>query len=144
MVFRIKCTVWLLVDNEGKPLRKSIIWCDSRAVEIGNKAFAEIGEDTCASHLLNSPANFTASKLKWVKENEPEIYKNIYKFMLPGDYIAYKFSNKINTTISGLSEGIFWDFKKDDVADFLLEHYGIDKALVPDIVDTFGDAISSR
>lgn len=128
----------VIVDKDGNPLRKSIIWCDSRAVETGNKAFQEIGEDTCASNLLNSPANFTASKLKWVKDNEPEVYKNIYKFMLPGDYIAYKFSNKINTTISGLSEGIFWDFKKDNIADFLLEHYGIDKALVPDIVDTFG------
>jgi len=128
----------VLVDKAGNPLRKSIIWCDSRAVEIGNKAFEDIGEETCASSLLNSPANFTASKLKWVKDNEPDIYKNIYKFMLPGDYMAYKFSNVINTTISGLSEGVFWDFKKDSVADFLLEYYGLDKALVPDIVETFG------
>ena len=128
----------VLVDKNGKPLRKSIIWCDSRAVEIGNKAFANIGEEKCASQLLNSPANFTASKLKWVKENEPEIYNQVHKFMLPGDYIAYKFSNKINTTISGLSEGILWDFKKDTIADFLLENYGIDKTLIPEIVDTFG------
>tara|TARA_R110002050_G_scaffold286121_2_gene436376 strand:- start:177186 stop:178670 length:1485 start_codon:yes stop_codon:yes gene_type:complete len=128
----------VLVDKEGKPLRKSIIWCDSRAVEIGNEAFKAIGEEKCAEHLLNSPANFTASKLKWVKENEPEIYSKAYKFMLPGDYIAYKFSNQINTTISGLSEGIFWDFKKDSIADFLLTYYGIDELLVPDIVDTFG------
>mgnify|MGYP005989876503 FL=1 len=128
----------VIVDKQGNPLRKSIIWCDSRSVEIGNKAFAEIGEEKCASHLLNSPANFTASKLKWVKENEPDIYNQIHKFMLPGDYVAYKFSNKINTTISGLSEGIFWDFKENTVADFLLEYYGIDKNLVPDIVDTFG------
>jgi len=89
-------------------------------------------------HLLNSPANFTASKLKWVKENEPDIYSQIHKFMLPGDYVAYKFSNKINTTISGLSEGMFWDFKNNSVANFLLEHYGISANLVPDIVDTFG------
>jgi xylulokinase len=128
----------VVVDKDGNPLRKSIIWCDSRAVEIGNKAFTKIGEEKCASQLLNSPANFTASKLKWVKDNEPGVYKSIYKFMLPGDYIAYKFSNKINTTISGLSEGVFWDFKNDNVADFLLEHYGIDKNLVPDIVETFG------
>lgn len=127
----------VIVDKQGNPLRKSIIWCDSRAVEIGNNAFNEIGNDKCASHLLNSPANFTASKLKWVKENEPGIYKQIHKFMLPGDYVSYKFSNKINTTISGLSEGIFWDFKKDTVANFLLEHYGIHQNLVPDIVDTF-------
>ena len=128
----------VLVDKNGAPLRKSIIWCDSRAVAIGNEAFQSIGEEKCVSHLLNSPANFTASKLKWVKENEPEIYSQIYKFMLPGDYIAYKLSNVINTTISGLSEGIMWDFKNDTAADFLLEHYGIDAALVPDIVDTFG------
>lgn len=128
----------VLVDKEVNPLRQSIIWCDSRAVEIGNDAFSEIGEDKCTTHLLNSPANFTASKLKWVKDNEPELYKKAYKFMLPGDYVAYKFSNTINTTISGLSEGIFWDFKNDNIADFLLEHYGIDKNLVPDIVETFG------
>ncbi|WP_366182866.1 FGGY family carbohydrate kinase [Flavobacterium ovatum] len=128
----------VLVDKNGAPLRKSIIWCDSRAVALGQEAFTAIGEDKCASNLLNSPANFTASKLKWVKENEPEIYNQVYKFMLPGDYIAYKLSNVINTTISGLSEGIFWDFKKDTVADFLLEYYGIDASLVPDIVDTFG------
>ena len=127
----------VLIDKAGKPLRKSIIWCDSRAVEIGNNAFNEIGNEACASQLLNSPANFTASKLKWVQDNEPDIYNQIYKFMLPGDYVAYKFSNTINTTISGLSEGIFWDFKKDTIADFLLEHFGINKSLVPDIVDTF-------
>ncbi|UKM66527.1 FGGY family carbohydrate kinase [Flavobacteriaceae bacterium GSB9] len=129
----------VIVDENGTPLRKSIIWCDSRAVETGNKAFIELGEDKCASKLLNSPANFTASKLKWVKDNEPEIFKKTYKFMLPGDYIAYKFSNTINTTISGLSEGIFWDFENGSVADFLLEHYGIEKYLIPDIVDTFGN-----
>ncbi len=129
----------VLVDKEGSPLRKSIIWCDSRAVETGNKAFSEIGENKCSSQLLNSPANFTASKLKWVKDNEPKVYNKVYKFMLPGDFIAYKFSNKINTTISGLSEGIFWDFKNDTIANFLLEHYGVNQSLVPDIVDTFGE-----
>ena len=127
----------VLVDKKGNPLRKSIIWCDSRAVETGNKAFTAIGAEKCATQLLNSPANFTASKLKWVQENEPDIYKQIYKFMLSGDYIAYKFSNIINTTISGLSEGIFWDFKNNSIANFLIEHYGIDASLVPDIVDTF-------
>ena len=127
----------VLVDKNGNPLRKSIIWCDSRAVETGNKAFAEIGKEKCASQLLNSPANFTASKLKWVKDNEPEIYNQVYKFMLPGDFVAYKFSNTINTTISGLSEGIFWDFKNNEVADFLLTHYGINPSMVPEIVDTF-------
>lgn len=128
----------VLVDKEGKSLRKSIIWCDSRAVAIGNEALQNIGSEKCASHLLNSPANFTASKLRWVKENEPEIYSKIYKFMLPGDYIAFRLSSKINTTISGLSEGIFWDFKKDAIANFLLEYYGINVSLVPDIVDSFG------
>ena len=128
----------VLVDKDGKPLRKSIIWCDSRAVEIGNRAFSDLGEAKCNAHLLNSPANFTASKLKWVKDNEPEVFEKAHKFMLPGDYIAFKFSNVINTTISGLSEGIFWDFKNDDLADFLLDHYGIKKTMVPDIVETFG------
>ncbi|HEA21023.1 hypothetical protein LCGC14_0701060 [marine sediment metagenome] len=127
----------VVVDKDGKPLRDSIIWCDSRAVEIGQKAFDDLGNEKCAEHLLNSPANFTASKLKWVKENEPDTYANVYKFMLPGDYIAYKLSGEINTTISGLSEGVFWDFKSESISDWLLEYYGIDENLVPKIVDTF-------
>ncbi|TDS14249.1 xylulokinase [Maribacter caenipelagi] len=127
----------VLIDKEGNPLRKSIIWCDSRAVGIGQKAYEEIGAEICDTHLLNSPSNFTASKLKWVKENEPETYAKIYKMMLPGDYIAYKLSGVVNTTVSGLSEGIFWDFKKDAIADLVLDQYGLDKEMIPDIVDTF-------
>ncbi len=125
------------VDKEGKPLRPSIIWCDSRAVAIGQQAFYELGNEKCVSQLLNSPANFTASKLKWVKENEPKLYNNIYKVMLPGDYIAFRFSNRIRTTISGLSEGIFWDFKNNSIAHWLLDYYGINSSILPETVDTF-------
>ncbi|MBW1298906.1 xylulokinase [Aquimarina litoralis] len=129
----------VLVDKDGKSLRNSIIWCDSRAVAIGNKAFEDLGEEKCKEHLLNSPANFTASKLKWVRDNEPEIYKRAYKFMLPGDYIAYKFTGTICTTKSGLSEGILWDYKTQEPAKWLLEYYDIDPSLIPDIVDTFSN-----
>jgi xylulokinase len=127
----------VVVDKEGKSLRNSIIWCDSRAVEIGNKAFEEIGEQKCSEHLLNSPGNFTASKLKWVKENEPEIYKNIYKYMLPGDFIAFKLTGAITTTKNGLSEGMLWDYKENKVANWLLDYYGIDPSLTPTIVKNF-------
>ena len=129
----------VLIDKEGHVLRKSIIWCDSRAVEIGQNAYDQIGPERCDTHLLNSPANFTASKLKWVKENEPEVYSKIYKIMLPGDYIAYKLSGIINTTVSGLSEGILWDFKKDQIADMVLDYYGLDTKMLPDIVATFSE-----
>lgn len=132
----------VLLDVEGKVLRNAIIWCDSRAVDIGQQAFEEIGKENCATHLLNSPSNFTASKLKWVKENEPEIYKQVYKFMLPGDYIAYRLSGVMNTTVSGLSEGVFWDFSKDELATILMNHYGFQNKLVPAIVPTFSKQCS--
>lgn len=127
----------VIVDKNGQVLRPSIIWCDSRAVETGNQAFKEIGETKCLESLLNSPGNFTASKLKWVKDNEPEVYDKIDKIMLPGDYIAMKLTGEINTTISGLSEGIMWDFKKNREAAFLLNHYGFRPCFIPDIVPTF-------
>lgn len=129
----------VLVDKDHQVLRPSIIWCDSRAVEIGNQSFKAIGEEKCLKHLLNSPGNFTASKLKWVKNNEPALYEKIHKIMLPGDYIALKMTGEAKTTISGLSEGIFWDFEENGVADFLMEHYGIDDELIPEIVPTFSD-----
>lgn len=129
----------VLVDKDHKLLRSSIIWCDSRAVSHGDHAMDKIGQEQCLSHLLNSPGNFTASKLSWVIMNEPEIYEKAYKFMLPGDFIAMKLTGEINTTISGLSEGIMWDFHENSLADFLLEYYGIHKHLVPDLVPTFSE-----
>ncbi|MBR5653662.1 MAG: carbohydrate kinase [Prevotella sp.] len=125
------------VDKLQKVLRPSIIWCDSRAVPYGEKAFKDLGEKQCLSHLLNSPGNFTAAKLAWVKENEPELFEKIDKFMLPGDYIAMRLSGIANTTISGLSEGMLWDFKEKEPAKFLLDYYGFDSNMVPDIVPTF-------
>ena len=125
------------VDKNENVIRPSIIWCDSRAVGIGNKAFQELGEDYCLPHLLNSPGNFTASKLKWVKENEPEKYTQIHKIMLPGDYIAMKLSGEIKTSETGLSEGIFWDFKSNGLSKELLKYYGIDESLIADVVPSF-------
>ncbi len=120
------------VDSKGKPVRNSIIWCDSRAVEIGNQAFRKLGEEFCLNQLLNSPGNFTASKLAWVKINEIETYNRIVKFMLPGDYIAYLLSGEILTTESGLSEGILWNFAKEKIANEVIDYYGIKNSLVAD------------
>ena len=126
------------VDKEGKALRPSIIWCDGRAVPYGNAAFEAIGSETCLSHLLNSPGNFTAAKLAWVKENEPELYSQIHKVMLPGDYIAMKLSGgDMKTTVSGLSEGMFWDFKRNEVSQDVMKYFGFDNSLICDIVPTF-------
>ena len=127
------------VGKDLKPLRPAIIWCDSRAVPYGERAFNDLGADKCLSHLLNSPGNFTAAKLAWVKENEPDTYNNIYKLMLPGDYIAMRLSGVANTTVSGLSEGMFWDFKENRVAQFLLDYYGIPADFIPEIVPTFSE-----
>ena len=127
----------VLIDREGNVLRNSIIWCDDRAVEIGNKAYKEIGINKCNKNLLNSPGNFTASKLAWVKNNEPELYKKIYKIMLPGDYLSYKLSGEILSTTNGLSEGMFWDFKEKKVANWLLDYLGISESLIPTIVKNF-------
>ncbi|MFT4170801.1 MAG: FGGY family carbohydrate kinase [Dysgonomonas sp.] len=128
----------VLVDKNQQVLRPSIIWCDSRAVPYGEKAFKAIGEEKCLSHLLNSPGNFTASKLAWVKEHEPHIFEKIDKLMLPGDYIAMKLSGDIAMTIEGLSEGMFWDFKNQSVSEDVLNYYGIPKSFIPEIKPIFG------
>ena len=126
----------VLVDRDHEVLRPSIIWCDSRAVEIGDKAFDAIGHEQCLSTVLNSPGNFTASKLRWVQEQEPEIYERIHNIMLPGDYIAMKLTGEIVTTVSGLSEGVFWDFKNNELSSQVMDHYGIDHDLIPKIKNT--------
>ncbi len=126
------------VDESLRVLRPSIIWCDSRAVPYGERAFRELGADACLRHLLNSPGNFTAAKLAWVKEQEPELFGKIHKIMLPGDYIAMRLSGEVNTTVSGLSEGMLWDFMENRPAGFLMEHFGFSHDILPTIVPTFG------
>ena len=127
----------VVVDKNKEVLRPSIIWCDSRAVQIGQQAAKDIGEKKCLKRLFNLPGNFTASKLKWVKENEPDVYAKIHKIMLPGDYIAMKMTGQIKTTPSGLSEGIMWDFEADELAGFVLENYSISGELVAETIPTF-------
>lgn len=127
------------IDRKGDVIRDAIIWCDSRGVPFGEKAFKELGAEQCLPHLLNSPGNFTASKLRWVKENEPELFARIYKVMLPGDYVAMKLTGEICTNPEGLSEYMLWDFKTDSPADFLLDYFGIDRELLPEIKPTFSE-----
>jgi xylulokinase len=129
----------VVVDRDYKPLRPSIIWCDSRAAAIGDKAFNALGGERCLSSLLNSPGNFTATKLKWVKENEPEVFEKIHKMMLPGDYIALRLTGEAKTTISGLSEGMLWDFKSGSLSTMMMEHLGFDENIIPDVVPTFSE-----
>ncbi len=126
------------VDKDQNVLRPSIIWCDSRAVPYGQSAFESLGAEQCLSHLMNSPGNFTAAKLAWVKENEPEVFSQIDKIMLPGDWLAMKLTGEACTTASGLSEGMLWDFQNEAPARFLMDHWGFDAELLPKIVPTFG------
>lgn len=128
----------VVLDRDNQVLRPSIIWCDSRSVEIGNKAFHDIGTDFCNTHLLNSPGNFTASKLAWVKQNQPDIYSKIAHVLLPGDFIAGRFTNEFTTTSSALSEGILWDFKTESLSSELLNYFGFEKSLFPVIKPLFG------
>jgi len=127
----------VLVDKEQQVLRNSIIWCDSRAVKIGDEAFEAIGEERCLSHLLNSPGNFTASKLAWVKENEPEIYSRIHKFMLPGDFISMRLTGEISTSVSSLSEGILYDFADNRLSKDVIEYFGFDESFFPVVQPVF-------
>lgn len=127
----------VVMDKNWQVLRDSIIWCDSRAVETGNKAFENLGSDYCMSCLLNSPGNFTASKLAWVKENEPETYDKIDKIMLPGDYLAFQLTGQLTTTASALSEGILWDFQSNQLSKKLMDYFGFSNSLIPSIQPVF-------
>lgn len=129
----------VVMDDVGKSLRNSIIWCDSRAVEIGNRAFERIGPAKALSHLLNSPGNFTASKWAWIKENEPDTYGRARHIMLPGDYISFRFTGALTTSIAALSEGIFWDFRNNEVSQDVMSGFGFDHDILPEIRPVFGE-----
>lgn len=129
----------VLLNKNGEVLRNSIIWCDSRAVPYGEKAFKNIGKDKCLGSLLNSPGNFTASKLAWVKENEPEVYEQIDKMMLPGDFIAQRLTGAITTSASALSEGILWNFQQGSISLEVINEFGFSTDFIPTIQDVFSN-----
>ena len=129
----------VVVDTKGCPLRDAIIWCDSRAVSIGEEAFERLGPDRIMSHLLNSPGNFTAAKLAWVKRNEPELFARIYKVMLPGEYIAMRLTGEVVTTPEGLSEQILWDFRDNAPSVMLMDYFDFSPALFGEVRSTFSD-----
>lgn len=126
------------IDKEGRVLRDAIIWCDSRGVPYGEKAAAELGDDECLKRILNLPGNFTATKLAWVKENEPELFDRIHKVMLPADYIAYRLTGRITTNPEGLSEYMLWDFSTNTPARFLMDHFGFPEDIFPEVTTSFG------
>jgi xylulokinase len=128
----------VLVNDKNEAIRNSIIWCDSRAVHFGDAAEKTLGKAYCMHHLLNSPGNFTASKLAWVKAHEPNVYQQTSKIMLPGDYIAMQLTGTIGSTVSALSEGIFWDFKLGKISSELMQHFGFDESLLPAVQPVFG------
>lgn len=127
------------VDKDFNVLRDAIIWCDSRGVPYGERAFAELGSDACLPRLLNSPGNFTASKLRWVKDNEPEVFEKIHKIMLPGDYIAWRMTGEVCTNPEGLSEYMLWDFQEDRPATFLMDYFGFPMSFLPEVRSTFSE-----
>ncbi|MCR6719069.1 MAG: FGGY family carbohydrate kinase [Chitinophagaceae bacterium] len=129
----------VLTNAANNSIRNSIIWCDSRAVETGEKAFHDLGADYCLQHLLNSPGNFTASKLAWVKQHEPFVYNKVHQFMLPGDFISLKMTGVATTTVSALSEGIFWDFRDKKVSTKLMEYYQLNNSMIPGIQPVFSE-----
>ena len=127
------------LDKELRPLRDAIIWCDSRGVPYGQQAFDALGHDNCLSQLLNSPGNFTASKLAWVKANEPELFDKIRYIMLPGDYLALRLTGTPATTACGLSEMMLWDYRSNRIASFLMDYFGFPEETIPPLVPTFGE-----
>lgn len=127
------------IDRHRNVLRDAIIWCDSRGVPYGDRAFNELGSEACLSHLLNSPGNFTASKLRWLKEEEPQIYDKIYKVMLPGDYIAMRLTGEICTNPEGLSEYMLWDFAENTPASFLMAYFGFEPDIFPEVKPSFSE-----
>ncbi|RFM26355.1 xylulokinase [Deminuibacter soli] len=121
----------VIVNKQQQVLRNAIIWCDSRAVTYGNAAFDALGADYCLPHLLNSPGNFTAAKLAWVKANEPAVYDQVAQLMLPGDFIALRLTGAATTSASALSEGIFWDFTTNSVSGELMQYFGFSNSMIP-------------
>ncbi len=127
----------VLVDDGHRPTRDAIIWCDSRAASIGDRAADALG-DYWMGNLLNSPGNFTASKLRWVIENEPDTIARSRWAMLPGDYIALRLTGRPLTSNSGLSEMALWDFAAGDRSHRLLEQFEIPDGMIPEAVPTCG------
>lgn len=127
----------VLTDDEGKVLRSSVIWCDSRAVSTGRELEEKLDANAFLGSHYNVPGNFTFSKLRWVQKHQPDIFEQSEKFMLPGDYIAFRMTGEIRTSYTGLSEAILWNFKEGKANEDLLRQWDMDPRLIPGHAPSF-------
>ncbi len=121
----------VMLDAEDRVLRKSIIWCDQRTA----KECDEITEKIGAKRLIEITANpaltgFTASKIMWVKNNEPQVYDKCRKMMLPKDYVRYMLTGEFATEVSDASGMQLLDVPNRCWSDEVLAKLDIDKALL--------------
>lgn len=121
----------VMLDSNGKPLRKSIIWCDQRT----GKEVEDMNRLLTPQKIINITANpaltgFTAAKILWVKKNEPEIYKKCSHILLPKDYIRYMLTGEFATEVSDASGMQLMNVGKRDWSDEILDPLGIDRSLL--------------
>jgi xylulokinase len=125
------------LDKEYKVLRPAILWCDQRTGKQCQYITEKIGAERLID-LVSNPAltGFTAGKLIWVRENEPEIYEKIYKILLPKDYIRFRLTGEFATEVSDASGTLFLDVKKRKWSDELLDELDIDKDILPECFES--------
>lgn len=127
----------VLLDKDNQVLRKAIIWCDQRSSAECDQITSIIGKERLIEITAN-PAltGFTASKVMWVKNNEPEIFEKVKKILLPKDYIRFKLTGEFATEVSDASGMQFMDIPKRKWSSEVLDKLGIDKGLLGDVYES--------
>ena len=127
----------VMTDESGNVLRPAILWNDTRTGRQNDYLNNTVGKEKLRALTGNiSFAGFTAPKVLWVKENEPEIFAKCSRICLPKDYINYKLTGVFATDVSDASGTLYFDVKNRAWSDEMLDILGIDTSYLPKVFES--------
>lgn len=128
----------VVLDENDQVLRPAILWNDGRTWKETDYLNEVIGKDKLSEYTANIAfAGFTAPKILWMKENEPELFDKIAKIMLPKDYLAYCLSGTHCTDYSDASGMLLLDVKNKCWSDEMIEICGIKREQLPKLFESY-------
>lgn len=128
----------VILDENDEVIRPAILWNDGRTIEENDYLNNVIGKDKLSSYTANiSFTGFTAAKILWVKNKEPENFARIKKIMLPKDYLAYKLTGVNCTDYSDASGMLLLDVKNKCWSKEMIEICGIKEEMLPKLYESY-------
>ncbi len=127
----------VFLDKSFRPVRPAITWADNRSADQAKRIERELGKDTLLDITYNrSLPGFTAPKILWLKENEPDVFSRVERVVLPKDYLRYRLTGELKSEKAGASATLLFDLEAEQWSEQILKLVGLSTDSVPPLIES--------